>query len=194
MKMILSLVLLLWGAAYSQVSISSYQVLSTPVGTYDKFEIEIGTSTPAITNPYNPAEISVSVEFKSPSNIISTANGFYYAPFSRCAGCTDPTIIPGDNCSRCISCADPSYLSILMTRRRWRIRFTPDAAGTWEYRIKVQHNGGTPVYSTWNSFSIAASSNKGYIKVAPNQRNFCFTNGNIFFPIGMNLVNYGSTV
>lgn len=71
----------------------------------------------------------------------------------------------------------------------WKVRFSPDAAGTWQYRLVARDASGT-VETTRQSFEVVSSSNKGFVRVsAADPRYFEYSDGSYFPAVGYNM-NY----
>ncbi len=69
----------------------------------------------------------------------------------------------------------------------WKLRFSPPAIGNWQYRIAAQDGSGTSSSGT-NSFTVAESTNKGFIRNAKNDsRYFEFDDGSFFPGLGYNM-------
>ncbi len=66
----------------------------------------------------------------------------------------------------------------------WKIRFSPDEAGTWNYAITVRDKGGE-VTGDPMSFVAVGSSKKGPIRVSLNKRYLEYGNGSAFFGVGL---------
>ncbi len=79
----------------------------------------------------------------------------------------------------------------------WDVRFAPQQAGTWQYRLSVQDSQGLIYYpelgQSAGSFTVGAvSSNsftaKGFIKVSPtDSRYFQFQDGTPFVGVGLTM-------
>jgi hypothetical protein len=71
----------------------------------------------------------------------------------------------------------------------WKIRFTPDAQGTWNYKIVARDRSGTSETSA-KSFVVAPSSLHGFVRVSQRDaRYFEFEDGTYFPGLGYNM-NY----
>jgi hypothetical protein len=69
-------------------------------------------------------------------------------------------------------------------RFAWKVRFSPNQTGTWQYRLSAQ-DAGDSYQTSPQSFSVVASNDPGFIKVsASDQRYFEFDNGKPFFALG----------
>jgi hypothetical protein len=68
----------------------------------------------------------------------------------------------------------------------WKVRFAPDVAGTWQYKLVAEDAGG---YTETDpiSFKVTASNQHGFIAVSKSDpRYFEFDSGEVFFPLGFN--------
>lgn len=66
----------------------------------------------------------------------------------------------------------------------WKARFSPNVAGTWQYRISARDARGSTLSSP-QTFSVAASGKPGFIKVSSTDRRyFEYSNGSPFYPLG----------
>ena len=75
------------------------------------------------------------------------------------------------------------------TNYYWKVRYAPNQAGTWQYRLKVQDASGT-VISSSQGFEVVNSENKGFIRVSQmDKRYFEFEDGTYFPALGYNM-NY----
>jgi hypothetical protein len=71
----------------------------------------------------------------------------------------------------------------------WKVRFSPDQAGTWQYKLTAQDASGFTESSPIR-FNVIESSNPGFIQVSKTDpRYFEFENGQYFTGLGYNL-NY----
>ena len=66
----------------------------------------------------------------------------------------------------------------------WKIRFAANEIGTWSYVVKLTDATGS-TQSASNSFNCTASSDHGWVKVAPNNRYLCYDDGTSFYGVGM---------
>ena len=138
-----------------------------PVGKYEKFEI---TFDPGQTykNPFDPAEIDVTVEFKSPAGITRQVKGFVYQDFQRTGDFNRQTLTP---------------VGSLV----WKARFAPDEAGIWSYRLSAKDASGL-TKSPERTFTVNPSSNRGFVRISKQDPDyFAFDNGDAYFPLGENM-------
>lgn len=151
---------------YGQVYPTNVQFPSS-IEAFNKFEISIQLNQTSFTNFYDPNVISVSTEFLPPTGPSILVNGFYLKEFSRCVSCPDPTV-SSDPCSRDKDKLDNAYLIPQIDATPWRVRFSPNKAGTWQFRIKVIYNNGSPNIGGWSSFNVSTSSKQhpGYVGIS----------------------------
>ena len=80
--------------------------------------------------------------------------------------------------------------------RLWKVRFSPDQIGTWQYKLSVKDASGTSE-SPVQSFTVAISSNKGFIKVSQSDSRYFEYDDGTFFPAigrqGIAWYNYPTT-
>ena len=66
---------------------------------------------------------------------------------------------------------------------QWRIRFAANETGSWTYVAKVIDASGT-AQSTVGTFTVTASANHGWVRIAPNKRYLAYDDGTSFYGIG----------
>lgn len=66
----------------------------------------------------------------------------------------------------------------------WKIRFSPDETGKWNYSVTVKDRNGT-VTGAPQSFIAIASKHNGPVHVAPNNRYLVYNSGKDFYGIGL---------
>jgi Domain of unknown function (DUF5060) len=66
----------------------------------------------------------------------------------------------------------------------WKIRFSPDETGKWNYYVTVRDKNGE-VKSTARSFIAIQSSKKGPIEIAANKRYLRYGDGSHFYGVGL---------
>lgn len=153
---------------------------NSAIPKYEKLEITFNISgTTAINTFYpfdsNPPEglegnsgISVDAVFTDPEGRTFSQPAFYYQEYQDLVKGGKEWFYPTGN-----------YF--------WKVRFTPDKPGGWKYKIIAKDSGGT-VQSTDTNFTVADSSDKGFIKVSNRDpRYFEFSNGTYFPAMGYNL-------
>ncbi|MFN8371911.1 MAG: DUF5060 domain-containing protein [Anaerolineae bacterium] len=155
--------LLLVSMAHAQAGTLTVTPLLESVGLYEKFEAVVVTDA-AFSNPYDPADIQVMAEFTAPSGSVVQTAGFYYQDFSHSAAGLQAT-----------------------NDFSWRVRFTPQEVGEYQYRVTVTTASGESS-SEAQRFTATASENPGFVRVdSLNPRYFAFDNGDSYFPIGLNI-------
>jgi hypothetical protein len=132
---------------------------SDEVGRFELLELEIQTVITA-SNPFNPEELDIRVAFTSPSGKTAEVGAFWYQGFDP-AG-KFPKGEPG-----------------------WRARFSPTEAGAWTAIARIPARG---LQSEPVTFRTVPTDNPGFVRVHPdNPRYLAFDNGELFFPIGLNM-------
>ncbi len=66
----------------------------------------------------------------------------------------------------------------------WKLRFSPDEAGTWSYSVKIRDRGGEFTSARY-TFTAVGSSRKGPVVVAGNKRYLKHSNGTDFYGVGL---------
>jgi hypothetical protein len=161
----------------SAIAISNASDIGT-VAKYEKQEITFDVTTLA-NNPQLPFDpspppgiveisgVSVDGVFTSPTGKVWNQPGFYYQLF-------DDQLMGG---------AEWFYPT---GQAVWKVRFTPDEIGVWQYYIKAQDSSGT-TQSASRSFEVTASTNHGFIKSSETDpRYFEYSDGTYFPALGMN--------
>ncbi|MGE3840921.1 MAG: BACON domain-containing carbohydrate-binding protein, partial [Vicinamibacterales bacterium] len=70
---------------------------------------------------------------------------------------------------------------------RWKVRFSPNREGRWQFRLRAKDRGGV-AESAWSSVLVVPSASKGFIKVsADDPRYFEFDDGSGFFGTGVQM-------
>ena len=151
---------------------------SNTVAKYDKQEITFSVTTSA-SNPQLPfdtsspagingtAGVSVDAVFTSPTGKEWIQPGFYYQVF-------DDQVKGGG------SWFYPTGQAV------WKVRFSPNEVGTWQYYIKAQDKTGT-AQSGPRSFTVTASSSHGFIQASKiDPRYFEYSDGTYFPALGIN--------
>ena len=72
----------------------------------------------------------------------------------------------------------------------WKVRFSPNRAGAWTYKIVAIDRGGS-AESPLHGFTVTASDNKGFVRVSKaDPRYFEFDDGSPFHAMGLNLPDF----
>ena len=126
-------------------------VSTTTVAKYSKFEVLVQATAidPQTINPYNSSEVDMYAIFTSPGGKEYSRDAFWYREYSRCNTCINPTTQGlQDTCGSFNEVPEiyppnaNAYLTDQNTIFPWRVRFAPDATGTWTY-IVVAHLPGS---------------------------------------------------
>ncbi len=136
------------------------------LGIYEKLEITIQLSA-SFSNPFDKNQIYLRASFTSPTGKNYLIDGFYYQDFIR----TGP----------------PETLTV-NGQPHWKIRFTPNELGQWNFKIYCTDPTGTSSTNEFHIFCLP-SDKKGFVRVA-NNRYLKFENGEQFFGIGLNMAWY----
>ena len=135
---------------------------------YDKFEASFRISNTSSTNPYFPYDPAAPAGVDGASGITvdalllppgvtnwdqaSTVPCFYYQPVEEEGAGTAIGLVP-------VGQAD------------WRFRFTPQAVGTWQYKVRATDSNGTSE-SAIGEFTCINSTLKGFIRVSETDSRF----------------------
>ena len=162
------------------------EITTTPT-VHEKVELCLEERNPGfIKDHYNPFDynaIDVYGEFVSPSGKSMVVDAFWYRDYVISLD----TFISTGNAVE----GEPNGLEItkLTGDPEYRIRFRPDEAGEWNYKIYVAVADG--VYEELNGKITVADSDleyKGQIQVdKTNNRVFQYEDGSTFMPIGENI-------
>src|SRR3990172_7698395 len=129
------------------------------IGRFEPLELQIQTDI-APSNPFDPEELDIRVEFTSASGTTVEVGAFWYQEFDA----TGRTRI-----------GEPG----------WRARFTPAETGAWTAVARIPSRG---LDSAAVGFRVIESDSPGFVRVHPsNPRYFAFDDGSFFFPIGLNI-------
>ncbi len=153
---------------------------NSQIPTYQKLELTFNVTTTAknLQLPYDPNPpsglepglgITVNALF-TPDNwqTVYTQPAFYYQEFEHTIKDNRDWIYPTD-------------------RFAWKVRFSPNQTGTWQYKLIAQDASGR-TETLPQTFSVAASTDKGFIRISPqDSRYFEFENGEPFLGLGYNL-------
>jgi len=122
-------------------------------------------------NPYDPAQADVQVTLTAPDGTPRTVPAFYMQPYQNACTIAD---CPAETLS---AAGSPG----------WKLRFTPDALGRWQYAVRWTDADGTHEQPP-AVLEVAPSTRQGMISKAANGRYFQYAgSGAAYFPVGMNL-------
>ena len=147
---------------------------------YEKLEITFSINGTSATNTFFPYDasppsgiipetgITVNAIFTSPNGTEYIQPAFYYQEFQDEVKTNREWYYPTGNFS-------------------WKVRFSPNGTGIWQYKISVQDAGGSTQSAT-QSFNVADSQNNGFVKVSKKDaRYFEYDSGKYFPSLGFNL-------
>jgi len=144
---------------YIPPKIVSLHKENDPVGKYEPFELTVNFEG-TYQYPYDPRNISLSATFSSNGGRTCTVPGFLYSGLVKSSEVVDPV---------------------------WKVRFAPDEAGEWKYRVTVTNPAGSDS-SNEETFTCISSNNKGYVRVSKvDPLYFEFDSGEFYYPIGQNV-------
>ncbi|HWH67934.1 MAG TPA: DUF5060 domain-containing protein, partial [Candidatus Sulfotelmatobacter sp.] len=124
--------------------------------------------TATFDNPFDPEDIDVQALFTSPKGKDIQVNGFFYQSFTRRLDQNSEQLEPA---------GEPV----------WKIRFAPELAGTWSYRVMAKDRSGS-VRLSKAKFRVTATANPGFIRRSSrNPQVFARDNGEPFFGVGENV-------
>ncbi|MBL7816580.1 MAG: DUF5060 domain-containing protein [Saprospiraceae bacterium] len=139
-------------------NIGNVNVMTPNIGRFEKFEAAI-TINGTINNPYDYDEVLLRGIFTAPSGRKDTIEGFFMQDFDL----------------------NTSTGSLTTSASNFRIRFSPNEIGTWQYSFSL----ATGQAFTGN-FSVQNNNSKGFIR--KNGTNYLgFDMGEQYVPVGQNL-------
>jgi len=143
----------------SQYTLAITAPQETTVERYGMLELDLQTDLP-VSNPYDPGEIDLRVQFTSPSGKVLEAGAFWYQGYDQ-----ETRQAAG--------------------RPGWQARFTPTETGLW---TAVACAPALGLYSQAITFEVIPSTKPGFIRIHPENPNYlAYDNGDFFFPIGLNM-------
>ncbi len=119
-------------------------------------------------NPFDPDDIAVDFEVRKPDGTIQSYPAFYTVDYQRTRHFTTEFNKPDG-------------------RPYWAFRYTPEQSGEYSFRVLARAADGRQAATPWRSNKAEPTLNKGFIRVAPNQHNLRFANGELYYPIGINI-------
>jgi hypothetical protein len=145
------------------------------VGCYERVDIEIHSDIPCF-NPFDPDEIDLSVELKTPKGKTIILPAFYMQPYER------KVLEQG---GRKVDWIYPAGLP------GWKARFTPREVGKYQCTA-VLRSRNIMLRSNTEGFLVKPRKNHGFVTISSKDpRFFSFEDGTPFFPIGQNLAFIG---
>lgn len=141
--------------------------LSAPsVGCCERLEITF-TVSGQFDNPFDPRQIQVDGQFRSPEGKEVTMPAFLYQEFRRSLKDGQEAVEPA---------GEPV----------WKVRFAPTAPGAWSCRIVAKDKTGA-AESPRQEFTATGEVRPGYIRRSADPHYFRYDDGTPFFGIGENV-------
>jgi hypothetical protein len=151
--------------SYSQnIDLQNANISVNNVTKYQKVEWTIQLTSPTLVNTYDYDEINIKATLVSPSGKIKEIDGFFMQDFNLNE--TNGTLT-------------------IINQGVFKIRFSPDEIGTWNYTIRVDSKYGSDQLAP-ASFTCTDSDEKGFIRVSPSNY-LHYDDGCQYIPIGYNI-------
>ena len=123
-------------------------------------------------NPFDPDNIEINVRVRDKDNKETVFPAYYTVAHTRKIERDSERVSP-------------------VGRPYWAYRFTPRKTGKYSLRLEIFDRSGRKtekLISPEMELDVVESSNKGFVRVSPRDtRYFEFSNGEIFFPLGLNI-------
>jgi hypothetical protein len=150
-----------------QPCLYNFHVNSNRVKKFEKFEVRFDIS-PVPTDPFDTDELTIKGYFTSPSGRTVIIPAFFFQDYLRYLDSDGEKLIPyGTNC--------------------WKLRFTPEEAGTYKYNITVNYNGNVSEFPA-DTFFVENNSTGGFLGWDKHDPFYMsFRSGEFFYPIGHTL-------
>ncbi len=162
-------------ASFGQPSVK-LAVGAERVGRYEKVEFLIHLNT-TYHNPFDPDEVDLSLELRTPTGRTLSLPAFYYQPYER-------RVL--ESGGRKADWLYPVGAPV------WQARFAPMEVGQHVGMARLRDRRGMTSSNTV-TFTCVPSERRGFVRVsAKDSRFFAFDNGAPFFPIGQDLAFIGS--
>jgi len=140
------------------------------VARYELFETRAEV-TPAVANPFDPAQIDVRGVFVTPNGREREAIGFWHQEYERSLEGSVEVLTP-------------------VGAPHFRVRFTPDRAGVWRWYWRVKTPAGE-VQSEKRRLRVGKSKRPGFLRVSRRDpRQLAYDDGSAYFAVGENLSWY----
>jgi len=143
------------------------------VPRYERIELRLNLQA-TYRNAFDPEEIAVDADFRTPSGKTMRVPGFYYREYTRRLEGREERIVPT---------GEP----------HWRIRFAPTEVGNYQVTVTVRDRTGKTMRSEPIRFGCVSSNNPGFVRLSnQDKRYFAFDNGQPYLAIGANVCWGGS--
>jgi hypothetical protein len=143
---------------------------ATTIPLFGLFETQFSVPFSA-ANPYDSTQVEANARFVSPGGVPVSVPAFWMQPYQQ-------------------TCTQDCAVEILSPSGSpgWRVRFTPNEIGTWNYTIEARSSSaGVSQVVAQGSFTVVPSEQDGFVRVGKNRRYFGYDSGKPYFPIGSNL-------
>ncbi|MBE0641687.1 MAG: DUF5060 domain-containing protein [Bacteroidales bacterium] len=145
-----------------QPQVTQISLSADSVDRYSLLEITVGLQA-TYTNAYDPSQASLEGIFMSPSGDSLRMPGFFMQPYTLTS--PDQPVASG-----------PPV---------WRIRFSPDAPGNWQFKLRLKDASGE-TSTQWTQFFCLPSTHPGFVR-GTSGNYFRLDNGQAFITLGENL-------
>jgi hypothetical protein len=147
----------------------SVEPATARVSRLEKVELTLGVETVG-DNPYDPTEVNLRVELRSPSGQSLVVPAFHFQPFER----------------RRVGGREWLYPT---GRAQWTVRFAPTEVGIYRGNAVLNDRAGTARSAALVIESVASKGREhGFVRVASSDpRYLAFDDGTPFFAIGQNI-------
>jgi len=150
-------------------------VVPNSVGCYERVDIEIYSDI-SCSNPFDPDEVDLSIELKTPKSKTIILPAFYAQPYER-------RVL--ERGGRKVDWIYPAGLP------GWKARFTPKEVGKYQCTAVLRAKN-IVLRSNTESFFVKPKKQSGFVTISSKDpRFFSFEDGTPFFPIGQNLAFIG---
>lgn len=165
---------------FSQLEMLGVSQNSESIDQYEKFELTIDMSAQALgnLNKYDPDEVNIYASFVSPSGVEIIQPAFFFQDYSRSYGDMMTVLYEGGPCeSNTITVNTNTYNykglglqweKLTELNSSWKVRFTPQEAGNWTYKVYYELNDPCDQSKTFpleGSFICNSSNKKGFVRV-----------------------------
>jgi hypothetical protein len=138
----------------------------TRVEQWSRFEATFVPKDPP-QNPFDPDEIDVRAEFASPDGARREVLAFWYQDYER-------------------SLVNGREQLTAKGRPHFRVRFTPDTPGRWQWRWVIRRAGASEAQQ-WRTLRVGHSFERGFLRVSTEDpRYLAFDDGSPYFAVGEN--------
>ena len=153
----------------------SLHCLTNQVGQFEKIEFELAVPR-EYTNPFDPAEVEITVHLVSPSGTDLSLPAFYCQEYER------KSVRVGMRNGDWLCPRGPAV---------WKARYSPMEIGTYLTTASLRDRDGT-LRTSQAAFQCGASNRRGYVRVSKTDSRFLeLSTSQPFFPIGQNLAFIG---